>query len=143
MPREVSADVIVYGATPAGIIAAVAASREGARVIVIEPGKWIGGMVSGGLSRTDTGRAETIGGYTRQFFARAAKYYGGKFMWYAEPHVNLAIFEEMLRQADVTVIKEARLKSVARKADESSASSRRTIGPIPAVSSSTPVTRAI
>lgn len=39
-------DLIVYGGTPAGVIVAVAASREGASVIMIEPTRWIGGMVT-------------------------------------------------------------------------------------------------
>lgn len=107
-----SADEIVYGGTPAGIIAAIAASREGMSVILVEPTKWIGGMVTGGLSRTDIGRQETIGGYTREFFTRAAARYGGSFLWYAEPHANMETFEAMLREAKVTVIRDARLESV-------------------------------
>jgi hypothetical protein len=111
---DVSVDVIVYGATPAGIAAAVAAARAGASVIVIEPTKWIGGMVAGGLSSTDTGRPETIGGLAREFFTRAAARYDGKELWFAEPHANLETFETMLREAHVPVVKGQRLESVAR-----------------------------
>ena len=107
-------DVVVYGGTPAGIIAAVAAAREGATVTVIEPTRWIGGMVTGGLSSTDIGKQETIGGYTREFFTRAAARYGGKFMWYAEPSANMETFEEMLREAKIHVIKNAPLASAER-----------------------------
>ena len=35
-------DVAVYGATPAGVNAAVAAAREGARVALLEPSAYIG-----------------------------------------------------------------------------------------------------
>src|SRR5262249_47535291 len=56
-------DVVVYGATASGVIAAVAAAREGKSVIVLEPGKHVGGMVSGGLGATDTGNRAAIGGY--------------------------------------------------------------------------------
>ena len=31
-------DLMVYGATPSGIIAAITAAREGEKVIIIEPG---------------------------------------------------------------------------------------------------------
>ena len=108
------ADVVVYGATPAGIIAGVAAAREGATVVIIEPSRWVGGMVTGGLTRTDTGRAETIGGYTREFFTRAAARYGGKFMWFAEPHANLETFEAMLREVRIEVVRERQVKAVRR-----------------------------
>lgn len=107
-------DVVIYGATPAGITAAVAAAREGASVIVIEPTKWIGGMVTGGLASTDVGRQEVIGGLAREFFTRAAAVRPGTPLWYAEPHVNLQVFETMLREAKVEVIKGQRLKSVVR-----------------------------
>src|SRR5712671_3047874 len=73
-------DVVVYGGTPGGIVAAVAAAREGASVVVIEPTRWIGGMVTGGLAKSDIGRQETIGGCAREFFTRAAARYEGKFM---------------------------------------------------------------
>jgi hypothetical protein len=67
-------DVVVYGATPGGI-AAIAAAREGASAILIEPSGYIGGMTAGGLSTADTGKEETIGGISREFFTRAdAKY---------------------------------------------------------------------
>jgi ribulose 1,5-bisphosphate synthetase/thiazole synthase len=69
-------DVAVYGATASGVIAAVAAAREGATVALIEPTRHIGGAVSGGLSATDKGREQTIGGIAREFFTRVGKRYG-------------------------------------------------------------------
>lgn len=53
-------DVLVYGATPGGIAAAVGAARtlgSGGRVVLVEPSQWIGGMVAGGLVCTDKVRA--------------------------------------------------------------------------------------
>ncbi|MGH9626600.1 MAG: FAD-dependent oxidoreductase, partial [Bryobacteraceae bacterium] len=41
------AGVVVYGGTAAGVIAAVAAARQGASVTLLEPGTHLGGMVSG------------------------------------------------------------------------------------------------
>jgi hypothetical protein len=107
-------DVLVYGGTPGGLSAAIAAAREGASVIVLEPTKWIGGMVTGGLSSTDVGNEKVIGGIAREFYTRAAAGAPGTPMWYAEPHVNMAAFQAMLAEAKVQVVTEARLKSISR-----------------------------
>ena len=56
-------DVVVYGGTAGGVIAAVSASREGLHTALIEPTRHLGGMVSGGLGWTDYGKKEVIGGY--------------------------------------------------------------------------------
>lgn len=108
------ADVIIYGGTPAGIIAGVAAAREKASVVIIEPTKWIGGLVTGGLTRSDTGREDTIGGLAREFFTRAAAGYEPKWMWFAEPHTNMAAFQAMLREGGIEVVIGQRLKAVER-----------------------------
>lgn len=110
--RAGDVDVCIYGGTPAGIIAAVTAAREGARAVVIEPTRWIGGMVTGGLTHTDIGNAATIGGYTREFFTRAAERYRGEFFWYAAPHANTETFEAMLAEAKVGVVRGQRLAAV-------------------------------
>ena len=46
-------DVVVYGATPGGVMAAVSAARQGLSVALLEPTAHIGGMATGGLSGTD------------------------------------------------------------------------------------------
>src|SRR3989442_4201238 len=51
---NISADVLVYGATPAGICAAVGAAREGVRVLLVEPTEHIGGVNTGGLCFSDS-----------------------------------------------------------------------------------------
>lgn len=107
-----SYDVVVYGGTPAGIAAGVTAAREGASVVVIEPTKWIGGMVTGGLARSDVGKKETIGGFPLEFFTSAAEGYDPKWMWYAEPKRNLEVFEAMLKEAKVVVVKGRTLDTV-------------------------------
>lgn len=45
--RADEADVIVYGATPGGFCAAIAAAREGASVILLEPTDHVGGLSTG------------------------------------------------------------------------------------------------
>lgn len=107
-PRR--ADVLVYGGNAAGVVAAVSAAREGRSVILLEPGKHLGGLMSGGLGATDFGRKECIGGMSREFFVRAGKHYSEEVSWYFEPHVAEQIFEEMLNETSVTVLRQNRLR---------------------------------
>src|ERR1041384_120385 len=102
-------DVVVYGGTAGGVIAAVSAAREGLKVALIEPGPHLGGMVSGGLSWTDVGKRDVIGGYALEFYWRAGRHYemsryGQEIAWIHEPHVAEDIFRQMLRDANVTVL---------------------------------------
>ena len=48
-PAASSFDLVVYGGTAGGVITAVTAAREGLAVALLEPGRHLGGMVSGGL----------------------------------------------------------------------------------------------
>lgn len=47
--RRHSADVVVIGGGPAGMCAAIAAAREGVRVLLVEQGGFCGGMATRGL----------------------------------------------------------------------------------------------
>src|SRR5437773_2279696 len=48
-------DIVVYGGTSGGVIAAVQAVVMGKSVVLVEPGKHLGGLTSGGLGATDIG----------------------------------------------------------------------------------------
>src|SRR4051812_39783368 len=86
-------DVIVYGGSAGGVLSAVAAAREGASVTLLEPGKHLGGMVSGGLGWGDVNRPEIVGGLAREYFERVGKEYGkGQMVWHIEPHVAEKVF---------------------------------------------------
>jgi hypothetical protein len=98
-----SYDLVVYGGTAGGVVMAVAAAREGLTVALVEPGRHLGGMVSGGLGWTDYGRKEVIGGYSLEFFERVGKKYGRDIEWHFEPHVAEAVFGEMIKEAGVQV----------------------------------------
>ena len=129
---EVKSDLIVFGGTPAGIMSAVAAGRHGTKVVLIEPSYLIGGLMSGGLHKTDIGKRDTIGGLSAEFFKRVMAFYtttygagspqvkaldytqdpktrGG---YYFEPKIALQIFREMLAEAGVTVRTKEQLQSV-------------------------------
>lgn len=102
-------DLVVYGATPSGIIAAVAAAREGEHVAIVEPSHFIGGMVASGLSYSDIGNPDVIGGISREFFERVGRHYNEPIEWDFEPHVASQVFEDMLREARVRVFLDSRL----------------------------------
>jgi hypothetical protein len=104
-------DVLVYGATGAGVMAAVAAAEAGASVQMIDPSRHVGGMVSGGLSWTDIGTTEVIGGLAGRFFELVAKHYGvGLFeLPGPEPHVAEDLLTSMLDGAGVDVVLGERL----------------------------------
>ncbi len=103
-------DVVVYGGTAGGVVTAVAAAREGLNVALLEPGKHLGGMVSGGLGWTDYGRKEVIGGYSLEFFERVGQKYGRPVEWHFEPHVAEAVFNDLVKEAGVHVFLEHRLR---------------------------------
>ncbi len=62
-------DVVVYGGTPAGICAAIAAKREGLNVVLLEQTKHIGGLSTSGLNRDETTHMDksTLGGLYYEF----------------------------------------------------------------------------
>jgi hypothetical protein len=110
-----SYDFVVYGGTAGGVMAAVAGARQGLKVVLVNPGRHIGGMVSGGLSGTDAGRREVIGGLSLEFYYRAGKVYGldrhlQEIAWMPEPKVAEAIFREMLKESGVTLVENQRLR---------------------------------
>lgn len=59
-------DVCVYGATPAGIVAAVAAKQEGCTVVLVEPSRWVGGILGAGIKpMQDCPEPRAVGGLTK------------------------------------------------------------------------------
>jgi hypothetical protein len=92
-------DVAIYGATPAGVLAAVTAARAGARVILVEPSAHVGGMMTSGLGWTDLGTPSTLGGYTKEFFDRLQAAEGAAYgRYHHEPHVAEQVFRGMLAE---------------------------------------------
>lgn len=118
-------EVLVYGATPAGIAAAIAAADDGQRVTLIEPTARIGGLVTNGLSHTDFHSFESLTGAFLDFSQRVEKHYHETYGpdapqvaasfrgTFGEPKVNLAIFQQMLAERKGLVLAtELRLTSV-------------------------------
>lgn len=122
-------DVVVYGGTSAGVIAAVQARRMARSVVLVCPETHLGGLSSSGLGWTDTGDKAVIGGLARTFYHRVWQHYdrpeawrwqtrdayGNKgqgtpavdrderTMWIFEPHVAEQAFENLIREYRVPV----------------------------------------
>lgn len=134
LARPTSADIIVYGGTSAGVVAAVHAASGGKRVILLAPERHLGAMSSAGLGFTDSGKTATIGGLSREFYHRIWKEYrkpeswkfgrtrekfsgrgqgtkamddGKELMWVFEPSVAERVYDDWVKEAGVTVVKDA------------------------------------
>ncbi len=125
---EVTCDLVVYGATSAGVVAAIQAARMGKSAVIIEPGGHLGGLTSGGLGWTDSGNKDVIGGISREFYRLVKKHYDDPLswkyesrdqyrlyrpdddaMWTFEPHVAEGIYEDMVREHHIPVFRGRRL----------------------------------
>ena len=121
------ADVIVYGATPGGFCAAVAAAREGASVILLEPTMHVGGVNTGGLCFSDSNQTvrSTVLGLFEEWHQRVESVYHTQGVelpykvsekdhkpWTYEPHVAAKVTKQMLDEAGVKVMPKQALKAV-------------------------------
>lgn len=122
-------DVVVYGATSAGVAAAVQVRRMGKSVVIVGPDKHLGGLTAGGLGWTDSGNKNAVGGLSREFYQRVWTHYqsdeawqwqpksefgtrnqsppgkdgDGSTMWVFEPKVAEAIYERWTDEHDIPV----------------------------------------
>ena len=78
-------DIVVYGGTSSGVIAAYSATKLGKKVLLIEPGYRLGGLTSGGLGQTDIGNKHAVTGLSRNFYRRIGQHYGKLEAWHFEP----------------------------------------------------------
>jgi hypothetical protein len=126
---ENKADVIVYGSTPGGFCAAIAAAREGASVILLEPTEHVGGLSTGGLSHCDSNQMVrgTLMGLFDEWHQRVVQDYTERGLpapydatvkdqarWVFEPHVAMRVTRRMLDEAGVKVLTGRWLQSVTK-----------------------------
>ena len=102
MPRTSSFDLVVYGGTPGGVIAAIAASRRGLNVALLAQGPTVGGTKSNGLGATDLIVPANVSGIPLEFFRAVQKASGGKDTWRVTPALAEGIFRNMLRESRVS-----------------------------------------
>ncbi|MEX2594764.1 MAG: FAD-dependent oxidoreductase [Anditalea sp.] len=125
-------DVVIYGGTSAAVTAAVQAKKMGKSVVMISPDIHLGGLTSGGLGFTDTGKKEVIGGLSREFYQRLYDYYqtseawkwqerseygnkgqgtpaidgDARTMWIFEPHAAEQVFEDFIEENEIEVLRD-------------------------------------
>lgn len=129
VPIPDRADVLVYGSTPGGFCAAIAAAREGASVLLLEPTEHVGAMSTGGLSHCDSNQMvrSTLMGLFDEWHTRIVADYTGRGLeapydparkdqarWTFEPHVAMRVTMGMLDEAGVRVLVDHDLLSVAK-----------------------------
>ncbi len=121
-------DVVIYGGTSSGVMAAIQTSRMGKSTVLIEPSQHLGGLTTGGLGWTDTGNKAVIGGLAREFYRRIKTHYDqpaawvherredydrydpeADAMWTFEPSVAERILEGMIAERGIPVVRGERL----------------------------------
>ncbi len=110
--QVIDVDVCVYGGTSAGVIAAYTAVKLGKKAILIEPGRHLGGMSSGGLGYTDIGNKYAITGLARDFYRRIGNHYGKFEQWTFEPKVAEKTFNDYVKAAGFKVLYTKQLRDV-------------------------------
>lgn len=111
--QTIESDICIYGATSAGITAALQIASMGKKVAILSFNKHIGGMTTSGLGATDVGNKHVIGGLARKFYSEIGEWYGSeKEQWFFEPHVALKIFSRWLEHKNISLFTECRLFGV-------------------------------
>lgn len=135
VPRaEDNYDVVIYGATPAGIAAAIQTVRMKKTVVIVHPTSHIGGLTTSGLGWTDSKNGSQIGGIAREFYHKIWNYYrsdsawvqesrasyvakhigaqpgqaiedGKQVQWTFEPHVAEKIFDDWMRAGRIPIFR--------------------------------------
>ncbi len=124
-----SYDIVVYGGTSGGVVAAVQAAKSGRTVVLISPTTHLGGLTTSGLGWTDLGKSSILGGLSREFYHRLYLHYQDDAAWnwqtknlgmggqgapafnantqvasIFEPKVAKAVFQSMIDGENVPVI---------------------------------------
>jgi hypothetical protein len=99
-------DIVIIGGSASGTTAALQAGRLGHKVLLIEEGPWLGGMITAaGVSAFD-GNHQLAGGIFKEFRDSLYQHYGDPEAvstgWVSntlfEPHVGNAIFQNMIKK---------------------------------------------
>jgi flavin-dependent dehydrogenase len=110
-------DLVIVGGTPGGIMAAIAAAKQGKTSVILERTAHIGGLPANGLGATDIATRGATTGLFAEFIARVKKHYvttygeGSKQVkdcsegFHFEPNVGESVLEQMLaEQKNITVL---------------------------------------
>ncbi len=121
-------DVVVMGATPGGIAAAITAARLGHSVALVEYHAHLGGMSASGLSGSDIDTREAVGGLFNEFISHSYNYYvarygansedvkKSRYGYHFEPSVAETIFNGMVAaEPRISVFRSQSLVEVIRR----------------------------
>jgi hypothetical protein len=121
------ADLVVLGGTAAGVATAVRAARSDLEATLVTYNAHLGGMMAGGLSRTDSyvgteARTPLLEAFWGRIATHYCETYGRDSTQYDrcdegflfEPHVAEAVFDDLVEEAGVTVHREYRVAGVER-----------------------------
>ena len=114
-----SPDIVVYSGVPCGIAASITAAREGAKVVLIEPTKHVGGLSTSGINTAESEHMLkwTIGGFADEFYRRMGRHYEETKAQQTYPHkdkrldtiyffessVAEKVYLDMLKEAGVEI----------------------------------------
>jgi lysophospholipase L1-like esterase len=108
-PAVRDCEVAVYGGTPAGVTAAIQSARMGRKTVLLSFHRHVGGMTSGGLTATDLGNKDSIGGIAKEFYTRL-----GRITDFSASEAE-TLYLAMLKEAGVMVLFDQHLESVEMK----------------------------
>lgn len=120
-----SYDIIIVGGTPGGIMASIAAAREGKTSLILERTGHIGGLPANGLGATDIATRGATTGLFKEFVDRNKQYYIKTYGadsqqvidcsdgYHFEPSVAEKVFLEMIVEqgTKITVLKHRQFDS--------------------------------
>jgi hypothetical protein len=101
-PRTSEFDLVVYGGTPGGVMAAIAAARRGLNVVLLTQGPTVGGTMSNGLGATDLIVPSNVSGIPLEFFREVQRFYG-KDTWRVSSALAESIFRKLLNESRVSL----------------------------------------
>ncbi|PTX98430.1 FAD-dependent oxidoreductase [Opitutus sp. ER46] len=116
LTRHPYPDLVVIGATPAGLMAAIAAARLGGSAVVFERSAHLGGLPANGLGATDIGTRGATGGLFAEFLRRIRAHYVARFGpdsaqvrdcregHHFEPHVAETVLQAMVAEHPNVII---------------------------------------
>lgn len=101
-------DLVIVGGTPGGIMAGIAAAKQGKTSVILERTAHIGGLPANGLGATDIATRGSTTGLFAEFISRVKQYYVTKYGadskqvkdcsdgFHFEPSVGEIVLEQML-----------------------------------------------
>lgn len=102
-PKSYKYDLVIYGGSPSGVMAALAAKRLGLKVVLISANKTVGGAMANGVNATDLIKPGIIGGIPREYFDLVQQARGKPGSYRVSSSTAEKVFQNMLTKEGVEV----------------------------------------